>query len=66
MERHGGYCKASMQKGILEKVKIKHELGFVYIASDGKRFLSYKDAVKHEESIQPNIVEQWLERIKGD
>ena len=47
-------------------MKVKHELGFVYITSDGKRFLSYKDAVKHEESIQPkDITQQWLDRIKG-
>ena len=56
-----------MQKGILEKVKIKHELGFVYITSDGKRFLNREDAVKHEESIQPkDIVTQWIDKIKGD
>tara|TARA_R100000664_G_scaffold19086_1_gene28181 strand:- start:104 stop:247 length:144 start_codon:yes stop_codon:yes gene_type:complete len=47
-------------------MKVKHELGFVYITSDGKRFLSYKDAVKHEETIQPTITEQWLDRIKGE
>ena len=47
-------------------MKVKHELGFVYITSDGKRFLSYKDAFKHEETIQPTITEQWLDRIKGE
>ena len=45
---------------------IKHELDFVWITSDGKRILDKSKAVEHEESIQPNIVEQWLERIKGD
>ena len=45
---------------------VKTELGFVYITSDGKRFLSKDKAVKHEESIQPSITEQWLDRLKGE
>ena len=45
---------------------ITHELDFVYITSDGKRFLDKSKAVKHEESIQPkDITQQWLDRIKG-
>jgi hypothetical protein len=36
-------------------MKVKHELGFVYITSDGKRFLSYKDAIKHEEKYQKDL-----------
>ena len=45
---------------------IKHELDFVWITSDGKRFLTKDKAVKHEESIQPkDITQQWLDRIKG-
>ena len=43
---------------------IKHELDFVWITSDGRRFLDRDEAVKHEELNQPNIVEQWFERIK--
>ena len=34
---------------------ISHELGFVYITSDGKRFLSYKDAVKYEKKYQKDL-----------
>ena len=45
---------------------INKELGFVYITSDGKRFLDKSKAVKHEESIQPSITQQWLDRIKGE
>ena len=46
---------------------ISHELGFVYITSDGKRFLTKDEAVKHEKAIQPkDIVEQWLDRLKGE
>ena len=46
---------------------INKELDFVWITSDGKRFLSKDKAVKHEESIQPkDIVTQWLDRIKGE
>ena len=45
---------------------IRHELGFVYITSDGKRFLDKSKAAKHEESIQPSITEQWLDRLKGE
>ena len=45
---------------------INKELDFVWITSDGKRFLSKDKAVKHEESIQPkDITQQWLDRIKG-
>ena len=45
---------------------INKELDFVWITSDGKRFLTKDKAVKHEESIQPkDIVTQWLDRIKG-
>ena len=43
---------------------ITSELEFVWITSDGKKFLSKDEAVKHEELNQPNIVEQWLERLK--
>ena len=63
----GGFYKQSIVKGILEKMKIRHELDFVYITSDGRRFLNKKDAIKHEESIQPkDIVTQCLDRLKGD
>ena len=45
---------------------INKELDFVWITSDGKRFLTKDQAVKHEESIQPkDITQQWLDRIKG-
>ena len=43
---------------------ITHELAQIWITSDGKRFLTKDEAVKHEELNQPNIVEQWLERLK--
>jgi|TARA_R110002020_G_scaffold73787_3_gene189271 hypothetical protein len=46
---------------------ITHELAQIWITSDGKRFINKKDAVKHEESIQPkDIVTQWIDKIKGD
>ena len=46
---------------------ISHELAQIWITSDGKRFLSKNEAVKHEKAIQPkDIVEQWLDRIKGE
>ena len=46
---------------------ISHELAQIWIASDGKRFLTKDEAVKHEESIQPkDITQQWLDRIKGE
>ena len=45
---------------------IKQELDFVYITSDGKKFLSKDKANKHEKSIQPkDIVGQWLSKING-
>ena len=45
---------------------IKKELHFVWITKDDKRFLDKSKAVEHEESIQPNIVEQWLNKLKGE
>ena len=45
---------------------ISHELAQIWITSDGKRFLTKVEAVKHEETIQPTITEQWLDRIKGE
>ena len=55
---------------------ISHELAQIWITSDGKRFLTKDEAVKHEESIQPeckvyhseygDITQQWLDRIKGE
>ena len=45
---------------------IKTELDFVWITSDGKRFLTKDEAVEHEESIQPTITEKWLDKIKGE
>jgi len=46
---------------------ISSELIRIWITSDGKRFLTKDEAVKHEESIQPkDIVEKWLDRIKGE
>ena len=46
---------------------ITHELAQIWITSDGKRFLTKDEAVKHEKSIQPKyIVTQWLDRIKGE
>ena len=67
MESVGGYYKALMQKGILEKVRIKHELHIVWITSDGAKFINKKDAIRHEKSIQPkDIVVQWIDKIKGD
>jgi len=45
---------------------ISHELAQIWITSDGKRFLTKDEAVKHEESIQPTITEKWLDRIKGE
>ena len=42
----GGFYKQSIVKGILEKMKIRHELDFVYITSDGRRFLNKKDAIQ--------------------
>ena len=45
---------------------ISHELAQIWITSDGKRFLTKNEAVKHEESIQPTITEKWLVKIKGE
>ena len=46
---------------------IKHELDFVWITSDGKRFLDKSKAVEHEESLKPkDLVEQWLNKLKGE
>ena len=45
---------------------ISHELAQISITSDGKRFLTKDEAVKHEETIQPTITEQWLDRLKGE
>ena len=45
---------------------ISHELAQIWITSDGKRFLTKDEAVKHEETIHPTITEQWLDRIKGE
>ena len=45
---------------------ISHELAQIWITSDGKRFLTKNEAVKHEESIQPTITEKWLDKIKGE
>ena len=42
---------------------IKHELDFVWITSDGKRFLDKAEATKHEETLhieEEDIVTQWL------
>jgi hypothetical protein len=33
-------------------VEIKHELGFVYITSDGRRFLNKQDAILWQEGIE--------------
>ena len=67
MGRHGGFCKQLIVKGILEKMKIKHELHIVWITSDGAKFINKKDAIRHEESIKPkDIVTQWINKIKGD
>ena len=46
---------------------ISSELIRIWITSDGKKFFNENEAVKHEESIQPkDIVEKWLDRIKGE
>ena len=50
---------------------IKHELDFVWITSDGKRFLVKGEAVAHEERLniqdeELDIVTQWIKRIKGE
>lgn len=33
-------------------MEIKHELGFVYITSDGRRFLNKQDAILWQEGIE--------------
>ena len=67
MGRRGGFCKQLIVKGILEKMKIKHELHIVWITSDGVKFINKKDAIRHEELMQPkDIVTQWIDKIKGD
>ena len=47
---------------------IKTELDFVYITSDGKKFLDRDEAVKHQDTLTDpkDLVTQWLERIKGE
>ena len=46
---------------------INKELDFVWITSDGKRFLDKAEATKHEESLKPkDLVEQWLDKLKGE
>ena len=48
---------------------VKTELDFVYITSDGKRFLDKTEAAKHEESLHvegEDIVTQWLNKLKGE
>ena len=50
---------------------IKHELDFVWITSDGKRFLDKSKAVTHEERLniqnkELDIVTKWVKRIKGE
>ena len=50
---------------------IKHELDFVWITSDGKRFLDKGKAVEHEETLKVqdkdlDIVTKWIKKIKGD
>ena len=46
---------------------LKHELDFVWITSDGKRFLDKAEATKHEASLKPkDLVEQWLNKLKGE
>ena len=48
----GGFYKQSIVKGILEKMKIRHELDFVYITTDGRRFLDTQDAILWQEGIE--------------
>ena len=49
---------------------ITHELAQVWITSDGRRFISKDEAVKHEELLNPipdynsNIVKKWLDKLK--
>ena len=50
---------------------ITSELDFVWITSDGKRFLDKGEAVAHEERLniqdeELDIVTQWIKRIKGE
>ena len=46
---------------------ISHELAQIWITSDGKRFLTKDEALKHEELIKPkDIVTLWIDKIKGD
>tara|TARA_Y100001963_G_scaffold145049_1_gene218092 strand:+ start:2084 stop:2224 length:141 start_codon:yes stop_codon:yes gene_type:complete len=40
-----------MQKGIIEKVKVKTELHIVWITTDGAKFLDKQDAIRWQESI---------------
>tara|TARA_Y100001963_G_C6700960_1_gene409461 strand:- start:825 stop:968 length:144 start_codon:yes stop_codon:yes gene_type:complete len=37
--------------GSSAKDKIKSEIDFVYISTDGKRFLDLKSAIEHQEKI---------------
>ena len=40
-----------MQKGIIEKVKVKTELHIVWITTDGAKFLDKQDAILWQEGI---------------
>tara|TARA_Y100000004_G_scaffold98329_1_gene110145 strand:+ start:153 stop:434 length:282 start_codon:yes stop_codon:yes gene_type:complete len=58
----GGYCKASMQKGILEKMKIKSELHIVWITTDGSKFIHKKEAEfwqQHLDRIDTQIIKNY-------
>ena len=45
---------------------ITHELETVWITSDGKKFLSKKEAVKHEQYYQNNKESTtWLSRLQN-
>ena len=47
---------------------ISHELAQIWITSDGKRFLTKDEAVKHEDTLADpkDLVSQWLEKLKGE
>lgn len=56
---------------------IRKELAFVWIASDGRRFLNKSKAIKHEgplsvendkknKAVGQDIVSKWIKKIKGD
>jgi len=44
---------------------IKKELEFVYITKDGKRFLNKNEAIEHQKILLNDIVDQWLDKLKG-